>query len=462
MDKSGKVTFQNRLIAVLLAALLLVTSVFGTASLSGCAEPAPQATDSQATDSQVTKPQESNTLSASHQPDTVAFITMLEQNPDLKALFEEAIAKGAEINPDRVTNPAQNLEEYYSFLDWATLCMPWNILYNPQYPTLLDSIDQSLNYFYFILDIPLDGLKDKGQYYPSLEYEPRVSEWMQTYTENWGNFLSTKESWNDQYYWRAYANEEFGLQEDWYESKDNWQSFNDFFARRLKSASVRPIASPNDNSVVVAPADSETQGVWEVDANSNIVNGDIQQDGPNSEVVIKSKGYNSIPQLLEGSAYANDFANGTLSHTFLNVQDYHRYHFPVSGEVVEMGDIPGSVNIGGLTAWDPEKKKYPLYTEQPTWESIETRAYVIVKTDDYGLVACLPIGMSQICSVNFADGLKVGDKVKKGDELGYFLFGGSDIVMIFQKDINFELTVPKDGDSYEHVLMGEEYGRLSK
>jgi phosphatidylserine decarboxylase precursor len=309
----------------------------------------------------------------------------------------------------------------------------------------------------------LPELEDDGLYFPSLEYEPRVSDWMVQYTKNWGNFLSTKESWTDQYYWRAYADPEYGLQKDWYEPKENWHSFNDFFARHLKDPSVRPIAAPDDPSVISSPADSVAQGLWSVDQDSNIVGAENQQTGPDDYVVIKSKGFNSVPQLLQGSEHAEDFAGGTLTHTFLNVQDYHRYHFPVAGEVVEMNHIPAAVNIGGLTAWDPGAKKYQLYSEEPTWESIETRAYVIVDTEEFGLVACMPVGMSQVSSVNFSDGLKVGDQVSKGDELGYFLFGGSDFILIFQEGIKFDLTVPKDADGYyEHVLMGEEFGKLSK
>ncbi|MDR2587605.1 MAG: phosphatidylserine decarboxylase [Coriobacteriales bacterium] len=451
--QSGRMRWMRGVLAALLALALF--------ALPACdLMPTSEAT-SQGAEQTLSAEQTPLGADAIHQPDTLEFISMLDENPDLKALFEKAIAKGVEINPDRVTNPAQNLEEYYSFLDWSTLCMPWNIMYNKEHPTLMDSIDQSLNYFYFILDIPLEELEGQGLYYNSLEYEPRVSAWMNEYTENWGNYLSTKESWNDQYYWRAYADAEYGLQKGWYEPKENWHSFNDFFARHLIDPSARPIAAPDDDSVVASPADSVTQGVWQVDENSNILNADRQQDGPDSEVVIKSKGFNSVPQLLMGSKYAEDFANGTLTHTFLNVQDYHRYHFPVSGEVVEMGHIPAAVNIGGLTAWDPAAQKYQLYSEQPTWESIETRAYVIVKTEQYGLVACMPVGMSQVSSVNFTEGLEVGDTVKKGDELGYFLFGGSDFVLIFQKDVQFDLTVPQDEGGYVHVLMGEEYGRLS-
>jgi phosphatidylserine decarboxylase/predicted small lipoprotein YifL len=444
-----------------LLALLLAFALF---SLPACGQQVPieQAAQntSQSTSDQSAQVQASD--DAAHHADTLRFIEMLDKNPDLKALFEKAIAKGVTINPDRNTNPAQSLEEYYSFLDWATMCMPWNIIYNEQYPSLMDSIDQSLNYFYFILDIPLEELEGGGLYYNSLEYEPRVSNWMVEYTKNWGNFLSTRASWTDQFYWRAYADPEYGLQNNWYESRDNWHSFNDFFARHLKDPSVRPIAAPGDNSVVASPADSVSQGVWKVDENSNIVGAQNQQNSPDSSVIIKSKGFNSVPQLLKDSAYANDFAGGTLTHTFLNVQDYHRYHFPVAGEVVDMGHIPAAVNIGGLTAWDPAAKKYQLYSEEPTWESIETRAYVIVKTEEYGLVACMPVGMSQVSSVNFTDGLKVGDVVKKGDELGYFLFGGSDFILIFQDGVTFDLTVPIDGAGYAHVLMGEEYGKLSK
>ena len=95
---------------------------------------------------------------------------------------------------------------------------------------------------------------------------------------------------------------------------------------------------------------------------------------------------------------------------------------------------------------------------------IETRDCVIVDTEEYGLVAILPIGMSQICSCNFEDSVKVGAKVKKGNPMGYFLFGGSDIVMLFQKGVNVDMLCPKNdsGDGYKHIFMGESYIKLSK
>ena len=86
---------------------------------------------------------------------------------------------------------------------------------------------------------------------------------------------------------------------------------------------------------------------------------------------------------------------------------------------------------------------------------IQTRDCLIMETD-FGLCAILPVGMSQISSVNITDNVKVGNYVQKGDELGYFLFGGSDIVMLFEEDSGFELLVDK------HTNMGEAYGRIHK
>jgi phosphatidylserine decarboxylase len=76
----------------------------------------------------------------------------------------------------------------------------------------------------------------------------------------------------------------------------------------------------------------------------------------------------------------------------------------------------------------------------PGWQNIETRGCVIIDTGKYGLVALLPIGMSQVSSVNFEKTVKVDNTVKKGDMLGYFLFGGSDYVLLFQSKVNFKLT----------------------
>ena len=81
----------------------------------------------------------------------------------------------------------------------------------------------------------------------------------------------------------------------------------------------------------------------------------------------------------------------------------------------------------------------------------------IIETADYGLVAMLPVGMSQICSVNWIPSLHVGQQLRRGDEMGFFQFGGSDIVMLFQRDVDVEIV---HDNSETLLLMGEAYAKL--
>jgi phosphatidylserine decarboxylase len=241
------------------------------------------------------------------------------------------------------------------------------------------------------------------------------------------------------------------MQYGWYGEENIWNTFNEFFSRHLISPSMRPIALTN----VVSPADSKPQGIWDIDEDGRLV----QQEG----AVIKSMVIDSIPQLIgPDSAYADAFNGGTLTHTFLDVNDYHRYHAPVSGTVLEVRKIPAINGAGGITVWDAEHQRYVLEDTNPGWQMIETRDCVILDTEEYGLVAMLPIGMSQICSCNWEDTVQVGARLNKGDPMGYFLFGGSDIVMLFQDCVDVELLCPEDGlGGYAHVRMGEPYASLT-
>ncbi|MDD3165541.1 MAG: phosphatidylserine decarboxylase [Oscillospiraceae bacterium] len=427
----------TRLCAALLALMM---------ALSGCGQtavPPPAPTP------------ENTTETTTHAPITLELIAILEEQPEVKALLEQSIEQAKAINPDPTTNPAQSLEQYYDYIDWAAKAMPWNISKDVNSDSLYTKIDQSLNYFYFINDQPLDALNGQDLYNNSLQYAEPYRSWLIKFTRDWGEYLSTTDSWNQEYYDLIYQDESFGLQGDWYEAPENWTTFNEFFSRYLRSPAQRPIAAAEDDAVVVSPADSTPQGVWDIDETSNIV----QKEG----VSIKSQTFNAISELLgPGSAYRDAFAGGTLTHTFLDVHDYHRYHFPVSGVVKEVQLIEQDDAVGGWVTWDAENEKYVLHADVPGWQMVETRGCVIVETAEYGLVALLPVGMSQVSSVNFEPNVQVGQTVQKGDMLGYFLFGGSDFIMLFQKDAGFTLTAPeaRGAATYDHVMMGEEYGRL--
>ena len=374
----------------------------------------------------------------------------LEADPELMALMEQSLAKAAAVNPDPNTNPVRTVEEFYRLIDWAVTCMPWNVLTDAEYPTLYNSIDQSIDYIWFLLDQPLDALEGRGYYYPTLQYHEPIASWWREYADEWGAFLSTEESWNDAIYEQVKNDPSMNMQYGWYAEENVWHSFNEWFSRSLIDPSVRPIA----DSTVVSPADAKPQGIWAIDENGDLVH----KEG----TVIKSARITSVAQLIgPDSQYTDAFKGGTLTHTFLDVNDYHRYHFPVSGTVLEVRKIPAVDAAGGITEWDADSGRYILLDSVPGWQMIETRDCVILDTGEYGLVAVLPIGMSQICSCNWEDSVQVGARVEKGDPMGWFLFGGSDIVMVFQSGVDVELLCEAEGDGYAHILMGEPYANLT-
>ena len=400
----------------------------------------------------------------SFRPMTQELANLIKSDANLKRMLEKSIAAAAAINPDPLTNPAQTLEQYLEYINWAETAMPWAILPNVEknHPKLYEQIDQSLNYFYFVNDRPLEELKGKGLYIPSLQYAEPYRSWMIRFVKQYGSYLSEPQSWSAEHLEAARSDERFRLDSGDYEHPSNWKSFNDFFVRRLADPSKRPISDVNDDAVVVSPADAVPQGVWRIDEKSMLTAAGSQRVGQPDFVAIKSKKFSSAAELLGPSRYRDAFAGGTMTHTFLDVFDYHRFHFPISGTIREVMNIPGDAAVGGYISWDPVLKKYLLNAGTPGWQTIESRALVIVETEQFGLVAVLPIGMSQISSVALEKDLKPGKQIKKGDEFGAFLFGGSDIVLLFQKGVKFELSTAQKDGSYPHLLMGQKYGTLSK
>ena len=386
---------------------------------------------------------------------TIELINIVNSNPEIKSLLLTSIEQARKVNPDKQTNPAQTLEEYYQFVSWTENVMPWQFLEVDYANSLYDRIDQSLCYFFFINDQPLEALEEKGYFNNSLQYHEPYKSWLTSFNKTYGEFMDSESSWNEDYYQIALSDGIFGLQNDWYEDPSNWKTFNQFFARKLKNPKERPIVKPDNNKIVVSAADAQPQGIWAIDDNSMIV----EKEG----VVVKSGTLYDVKNLIgKESEYADSFTNGTFTHSFLDVGDYHRYHFPLSGVVKEIRIIPGESVSGGYTTWDPENRRYKFDASSVAWQAIETRGCVILKTEEFGLVALLPIGMWPVSSVNFEDNLHVGSKVSKGDMLGYFLFGGSDFIMIFQEKTQFILDAPKKekNDAYKHQLMGERLGSL--
>ncbi len=393
-----------------------------------------------------------------HTPAVQALQRICQENSEVRQLLEHSIRQAAAINPDRNYNPAQTLEEFYTFVDRNVRYLPWDVMIHPS-PTaygksLWGRADQGVGYFWFVVDQPLDELKDRGYFYPTVEFVEPFSSWLTTYAQSWGDWLSTEDSWNNNYYQMVLndPDDDWGLRKGWYGEGNRWKTFNEFFARQLVSPDVRPIA----DAAVVSPVDGypkvpkqpEGATVWQIDDQNQLVY--TEQ--------VKTAKLRDIAQLIgSGSQYQYAFAGGVMTHAFLDVNCYHRYHSPVDGVLKELRRIPGVAAGGGYTLWNDADKLY--YYENPVgFQMVETRACAIIETADYGLVAMLPVGMSQICSVNWLSSLQVGQTLKRGDEMGYFLFGGSDVILLFQKDISVTLACTPQ----ELNLMGTAYATLTK
>lgn len=403
------------------------------------------------------------------QPITRQLIDFLKENPEYISYLDDSLKQAARINPDRHTNPAQTMQEYILYVDEASRLIPQQILQNPS-SIIRDQILQSICYFYFLIDQPIDALKTKQIYKNTLQYDPAFSIWTRNFADAWGDFLDTPESFNDKTYQQFLKDPKFRLATGDYESRSNWNTFNRFFSRYLSSPSVRPIAMPGSPDIVVSPADSVPQGVWDIDASSNIVVDDSSQG-----FRIKNTRYFNVNELLgpELSQFYGDFANGTLTHTFLNVFDYHRYHFPVGGQIIAKSSI--QQNVALEVTYDPANSKY-VPVDSTGWQFTQTRGIVIVQTEKYGKVAVIPMGMAHVSSVNFEDYVVPGNTVNKGDMLGTFLFGGSDYIFLFQEEAGFVIQAPQNDPnvssllsrsieesrpSYKHILMGERYGQMT-
>lgn len=333
---------------------------------------------------------------------------ILNANPDLRSMMEHSIMAAREANPDKRTNPAQSLEEWYVYLDTFRHLMPWESLNLGEGATFFRRIDQGIGYFYFLLDQPLEELKDRGYWYPSLQYEPTIAKWLVAYNKAWGEWLSTEDSWQDAYYQLARTDSRFDLDTARYEYPDNWRSWNDFFARRLRA----PLAVPHQG--FISPCDG------------------VLMDMP-----IKTTSIEEVTDLLAGSDYQDAFVGGKAVHWVLDVFDYHRFHAPCAGQVIECRTIEGIHAGGGVIIWDAEQNRYRYDQLAATgFQSLETRGVLILDTADYGRIAMVAVGIQQVSSVVWNDAVQVGSWVEQGQELGLFQFGGSDILMLFEKGID--------------------------
>lgn len=196
---------------------------------------------------------------------------------------------------------------------------------------------------------------------------------------------------------------EYGLDPtEFAEEPASFGSFNEFFFRKLKPE-ARPL-DPDPNSVVF-PCDGRHLGFADI---SKI-------DG----VFVKGQHFD-LPALLGSDSLAKTYASGSLVLSRLCPVDYHRFHFPAAG-------VPGPATVlnGPLYSVSPLALRKNL---RYLWEN--KRTLTKIETSNFGTILFLEIGATNVGSINQT--YTPGEAIERGAEKGYFAFGGSSTITIFE------------------------------
>ncbi|KAE8366141.1 phosphatidylserine decarboxylase-domain-containing protein [Aspergillus caelatus] len=194
---------------------------------------------------------------------------------------------------------------------------------------------------------------------------------------------------------------------------EKFKTFNEFFYRELKPG-ARPCSAPDEPRIVVSPADCRSVVFDRLDEATN--------------VWVKGREF-SIERLL-GDAYPEDvhrYKNGGLGVFRLAPQDYHRFHIPVDGVMGTPKTIEGEYYTVNPMAI---RSALDVYGEN-------VRVLVPIDSVAHGRVMVVCVGAMMVGSTVITR--QAGEKVTRGEELGYFKFGGSTLLLLFEEGVvNFD------------------------
>ena len=187
---------------------------------------------------------------------------------------------------------------------------------------------------------------------------------------------------------------------------EQFKNFNEFFYRELKE-DARPCSAPNNPKIIVSPADCRS-----------VVFNTLEDA---QKIWVKGRGF-SVEHLL-GNAYPEDvkrYSNGALGIFRLAPQDYHRFHIPVDGTMGKPKLIEGEYYTVNPMAI---RSALDVYSEN-------IRVCVPIDSVAHGRVMVVCVGAMMVGSTVITR--KAGEKVSRAEELGFFKFGGSTILLLFE------------------------------
>lgn len=351
-------------------------------------------------------------------------------------------------------------EIYLDYVEQYLVLIP-NEMDDPEYPDAWtsDSTQNGYNqkvydllcHFYWLVNQNVPTLSVTLQDYTNGDFV--FADWLREFAIDWGAFLDEEESLPMWALASFFADPMYNM--DLYnEDAPNWKSFNNFFYREFNGSDdkghtpLRPIAEPGNNNAIVSSADCTYKMEYPIDEEGNV----LGLDGKPTVVTLKNTHavYN-ISELLQDDELAKSFHGGTFVHYFLSPFDYHRFHSPIDGTVKACKHVQGKVYLdvnlvdGEFDAPDSAEGGYEFQQSRGV--------FVVDGGDPTGLVASVPIGMAQVSGVDMYD--LDGKEVRKGDEFGKFMFGGSDTILLFQKNPDLYLWRRDPGHMPIHFQFGQ-------
>ncbi|KAK7060844.1 hypothetical protein VNI00_000577 [Paramarasmius palmivorus] len=211
-----------------------------------------------------------------------------------------------------------------------------------------------------------------------------------------------------------------------------YKCFNDFFFRKLKPG-ARPVQNAEDPRGICSAADCRLVVYQTVDLSRKFW--------------VKGANFD-IPHLLQvpsDSPLAKEFDGGSVAIFRLAPQDYHRFHSPIDGTVGDITNIDGQYYTVNPQAINQD---FDVLTS-----NVRSVLY-LTHTATKKRVAFVAVGALLVGSVRWTKGAEKGQTVQRGEELGYFAYGGSTVVMVLSKGcIVFDEDLVKNSDKALETLV---------
>ncbi|MCH8556141.1 MAG: archaetidylserine decarboxylase [Schleiferiaceae bacterium] len=180
---------------------------------------------------------------------------------------------------------------------------------------------------------------------------------------------------------------------------DDYTTFNEFFYRKLKPGARKiheGLVSPGDGKILVF------ENVTDV-----------------GDFFVKGEKF-TLSSFLQEADLAARYANASMVILRLAPNDYHRYHFPYSGVPSRSEKIDGAYY--SVSPISLEENFTKVFSENK-------RELCRLQTEEKGEILIIPVGATMVGSLNAT--YQPDTRIEKGDEMGYFAFGGSTVVLLF-------------------------------